>query len=1267
MTMLINKVLFYLWDATVKTTLLLAVVTVAAILSRRASASFRHLLWALGLGCALFLPVLSWNLPQWHVPVTVSPTRARPVAEAAPLAQAAPPASGAVVTKAVPVEQAASAPDVVSSASGPPPSVASPPTPIPSAAVRPSGLSRIPWPALILLTWITGAVLLLVQSVRGLAAIGEVAKSSVPIMQGPLADAARTAASSIQVGRRVELRQMTSVGEVTVPLTYGARRPVVVLPAEADRWPPERLRAVLLHEMAHVKRHDWALQMLSHLAGALYWFHPLVWVSTRRMRVESEAACDDLVLGAGVPAQDYARHLLDVALSVRDIRRLRSGAVAMAQGPKVEGRLRAVLALGLSRRPVARRAAAGVLAVCLLLVVPLAALRLVAQAEGVPVPAADHLQLQGDFTLRYSVIVTDLETTQEQLRVYQQVRADYQRELRKDPYFQPVPAEYYGPFSYFQSLRPKVRHLVLTVSSQDGKLLWRSEEGGKTFALVYNGRNGTQLFSNGQTGRIEPGFQFDEMTDCPLPAVGLPHVPLFKAGTATLASTSGTRQTWRALCPIEGATMEQGQVVYLFGVAHVVNDGGTWKALDLDTGTQQFEFLEHQRFQGLWLASQMRLVKYTMDPTPANVLPPHFDNLSDYDGWLNARRSATESCEYRLLSASETPLDLSAVGMRAVSAAPGSPVDRAAAQTQQLDGFDVQEALHLRYHLQGWAQSHETLLQQMVLGNPSARAAISRVYASLSGLPLPLWQGDPRPNHVWDGDPRTGHDGEKPLFTAERPSARDDGTVRDFEFSRSRDADARRGTPHVLLWASGRITRTAAEGSSRAQRQQEIVPAFFGEGGRSNMAGDGVEAVRSDSSPPSAPQLKPAVGFRRYTSPPLPDGTRYTFLYPSYFANVHQGWLNADHQFDSVRVDCIGTKPVPWIAFHGQTPVAYYIHGKQGASWLAPHEEFCSVVAGNAAAPFWQGPHPLEIDHQWVGEYGNHHDASINDAHTRYRFELIHEDRYTPALFKQTDSVIFKSFRVLPPGANATEPSAPAAQVADAVTPLPQTGGDTAAAHVALGERLQRQGQPRDGIPEFRRAVQIAPNDAEAQAHLAQALYQIKNNRIRTVLRYSTVGIPAPAAVMDEAIQHMEKAVALHPDNGEWHSLLGTYLSSRARYGGAIAQFRLALHMLLPVRPVNLMISSSSPLPQAAQYMFDAQWSLGDALLKTGQYQEAVVHYQEAIRLYPRADWVWLGYGDALNGSGRRAEARAAWRKCLAAMPSKSYYQRQARARLGRY
>lgn len=595
--MLADRFVFVLGDAAVKAALLLTLAAVLAVCLRRASASFRHLVWALGLGGALFLPLLSCNLPHWRVFVAAAPTRVHSAPSLAPpIPQAAPKTAAA---QKAPTSQAAPASEAAPSDSAPPlPAVAPLPVPAMPVPAMPSGaVPGISWPVVGVFVWLIGALVVLAQIVRGLIALREVSRGSVLAADGPLAEAAQAAALSLQVTQAIEVRQAVAGGQVTVPLTYGARQPVIVLPLGADQWPMPRLSAALLHEMAHVKRRDWSLQLMSQVAGALYWFHPFVWLARTQMRAESEAACDDLVLAAGVPAPDYARHLLDVALSVRDLRRLRSSAVAMAQSPKVEGRLRAVLASGLSRRPVARRAAAAVLVAGLLLLVPLAALRLVAQVKGVPVPAAAALQLHGDFTLHYAVTITDRTPVASEFREYQQLRTQYAALLKQNPYFQSVPAEYYAPFSYFQERRPQTTHEILTISSQGGKLLWRSEKGSETYALVYDGSSGTASFGNGHAGSVFPGLYIGLMQDCPFPAVSLPYIPLLK--DTTLAASSGNRQTWQAEIIGIGEEVGGGQTRYSPGTVHVLDDAGVLKLLDADGMDQKWHFLQHQKFQGL--------------------------------------------------------------------------------------------------------------------------------------------------------------------------------------------------------------------------------------------------------------------------------------------------------------------------------------------------------------------------------------------------------------------------------------------------------------------------------------------------------------------------------------------------------------------------------------------------------------------------------------------------------------------------------------------
>ena len=100
------------------------------------------------------------------------------------------------------------------------------------------------------------------------------------------------------------------------PITWGWLKPTILLPATASDWSPNRLRPIVQHELAHIARADWPLLLLADLTASLYWFHPLVWVMRRRIRVESEKACDDSVLRFGTTPGAYAELLLEIARSM---------------------------------------------------------------------------------------------------------------------------------------------------------------------------------------------------------------------------------------------------------------------------------------------------------------------------------------------------------------------------------------------------------------------------------------------------------------------------------------------------------------------------------------------------------------------------------------------------------------------------------------------------------------------------------------------------------------------------------------------------------------------------------------------------------------------------------------------------------------------------------------------------------------------------------------------------------------------------------------
>ena len=176
--------------------------------------------------------------------------------------------------------------------------------------------------------------------------------------------------------RSVRLLESTSVH---VPATVGFVRPVVLLPVGWRQWTQSKLRAVLAHELAHVRRGDSLVTALAELNRALYWFHPLAWIVRRRLAELAELNCDDAALEADGDRTQYARYLLDVASSLASAGSRYTPSVhgiAMARKPNVETRIVAILD---TSRPLARRL--GALGVMGLLVTGLPAILLAAALQ----------------------------------------------------------------------------------------------------------------------------------------------------------------------------------------------------------------------------------------------------------------------------------------------------------------------------------------------------------------------------------------------------------------------------------------------------------------------------------------------------------------------------------------------------------------------------------------------------------------------------------------------------------------------------------------------------------------------------------------------------------------------------------------------------------------------------------------------------------------------------------------------------------------------
>jgi hypothetical protein len=191
-----------------------------------------------------------------------------------------------------------------------------------------------------------------------------------------------------------------------VPMTWGIRRPVLMLPREALTWSDPRLQAALRHEAGHISRQDYLVRGIAQTACALYWPNPLVWFAARSLRVAQEQATDDLVLRAGTPPEDYAAQLFDAARTVAARGFFAPHAVAMASPSTLEDRVLAIVDDRRDRRPLSRGAAiVGSVMIALTLAISTAAQ--LQGADRAPSPAAEK---SGTAAARTDKMQVEIET-----------------------------------------------------------------------------------------------------------------------------------------------------------------------------------------------------------------------------------------------------------------------------------------------------------------------------------------------------------------------------------------------------------------------------------------------------------------------------------------------------------------------------------------------------------------------------------------------------------------------------------------------------------------------------------------------------------------------------------------------------------------------------------------------------------------------------------------------------------------------------------------
>ncbi len=319
-------------NVAVKGGLMLVVLFALAALLRRAPASVRHLHWGAGLIGLILLPALSLAIP-WRIAVLpgIETAQETPVEEGVLSFPASREDGHAMKTSLTEGSAFTGAKDRSASRSGE--------TWKAGGGSLAGGFELPSLARLALLVWLAGMLAVTGRLLVGIAVTSLILRRgrelTEPAWRRSLRDACR------RLGVAVPVRLVASP-RTRMPFGAGIVRPLIVVPESAGGWSDERRLAVLLHELAHFRRGDIITHYISQLACAIHWFNPLVWLAARRLRAESERACDDLVLTAGTRASEYAGHLIDI---VRTAGAARTPAVAlpMARRSEFEGRLLAIL------------------------------------------------------------------------------------------------------------------------------------------------------------------------------------------------------------------------------------------------------------------------------------------------------------------------------------------------------------------------------------------------------------------------------------------------------------------------------------------------------------------------------------------------------------------------------------------------------------------------------------------------------------------------------------------------------------------------------------------------------------------------------------------------------------------------------------------------------------------------------------------------------------------------------------------------------------
>jgi beta-lactamase regulating signal transducer with metallopeptidase domain/peptidoglycan/xylan/chitin deacetylase (PgdA/CDA1 family) len=213
--------------------------------------------------------------------------------------------------------------------------------------------------------WIAGVIFLFIRLLGGWLVAERIKRRAGNDLSGSLREMSKRLCVQLQISRFVRVCESALV---EVPTVIGWLRPVVLLPATAlTGLTAEQLRALIAHELAHVRRHDYLVNLIQSAVEILLFYHPAVWWASGIVRKEREHACDDMAVAAcGGDAIIYARALARVEETRHDTRGLAMAATGSNSGGSLAARIRRLVVAPQPKRT-NRSAVAGLFVIGMLL------------------------------------------------------------------------------------------------------------------------------------------------------------------------------------------------------------------------------------------------------------------------------------------------------------------------------------------------------------------------------------------------------------------------------------------------------------------------------------------------------------------------------------------------------------------------------------------------------------------------------------------------------------------------------------------------------------------------------------------------------------------------------------------------------------------------------------------------------------------------------------------------------------------------------------